>query len=101
MTMQGSGGASVRAERAPKQVTLPQSLPESSARHPDTEEATGSIPVPPTTLAQVTGQLPESGTGLLDHLSVVRPWDLAPGSGRKRRGPAQISIVKGALAQPF
>jgi hypothetical protein len=48
MAMQGSEGASVRTGRVPKQVTLPQSLPESSARHPDTEEVTGSIPVPPT-----------------------------------------------------
>jgi hypothetical protein len=43
-------------------------------RFPDTEEVTGSIPVPPTTSVQVAGQFRDSGTGLLDHLSVVRPW---------------------------
>ena len=51
---------------------------------PDTEEVTGSIPVPPTMFSQVKGQFSDSGTGLPDHLSVVRPWHPALRSGSKR-----------------
>jgi hypothetical protein len=56
-------------------------------RFPDTEEATSSNLVPPTAKVQVTGQFPDSGTGLLDHLSSVCHQD-SPGSGDKNQSLA-------------
>ena len=46
------------------QVREENLVPRQQCRHLDTEEVTGSIPVPPTMFSQVKGQFPDSGTGL-------------------------------------
>jgi hypothetical protein len=63
---------------------------------PDTEEVTGSIPVPPTVFAQIRGQFPESGTGLLDHLSSVCHQD-SPDLNDKN---GHLAIPVGRVAVP-
>src|ERR1019366_7485372 len=55
-------------------------------RFPDTEEVTGSIPVPPTMFAQVEGRSSNTKTGLLDHLSAVCHQDM-PGRGNRDQAP--------------
>jgi hypothetical protein len=62
----------------------PRTISSAGERFPDTEEVTGSIPVPPTVFSQVKGQFPNSGAGLIDHLSAARPSG-SPSSGTIRR----------------